>query len=136
MRPLGTNGIHHVALTVSDLDRSLDFYTRTLGFSVGRWLRGPDTPTRIVFLDIPGGGRLELFHHRAGATAAPPRTDNQTLGWNHLAFTVRDIDAEVARLKERGVSFSAEPRPKVPGAIRVAFLHDPDGNTLELFEEG
>ncbi len=131
---MGT-GIHHVALTVTDLDRALDFYTNVLGFRLGRWLRGPDGPTRIVFVDTPGGGRVELFHYTDGGTAAPPRTDNRTLGWNHLAFGVPDIDAAVAHLKAKGVRFTVEPGPKTPGGIRVAFFPDPDGNTLELFEE-
>ena len=127
--------MHHVALTVSDLERALDFYTNVLGFRCGRWLRGPDGPRRIVFVDLPGGGRIELFHRHEGTVAAPPRTDNRTLGWNHIAFAVADIDAEVARLKALGVRFSSEPAPRQPGEIRVAFFPDPDGNTLELFEE-
>ncbi len=130
-----STGIHHVALTVTDLDRALDFYTNVLGFRRGRWLRGPDGPSRIVFVETPGGGCIELFHRHEGAVAAPPRTDNRTLGWNPLAFAVSDIDAEVARLKALGVRFTAEPGPSRPGAIRVAFFPDPDGNTLELFQE-
>jgi glyoxylase I family protein len=128
-------GIHHVALTVTDLQRALAFYTGPMGFAAGRWLRGPGTPVEIVFVEVPGGGRIELFHHADGARGAPPRTDNRTLGWNHLAFGVEDIDAEVARLKGLGVPFRSEPGPRTGPGPRVAFFSDPDGNTLELFEE-
>ena len=126
--------IHHVALTVTDLDRAIAFYTQTLGFSLGRWLRGPGGDTQIVFVDTPGG-RVELFHYNEGAVVAPARTDNRTTGFNHLAFAVADIDAEVARLKAAGVAFTVEPAPRGTSPLRVAFFHDPDGNTLELFED-
>lgn len=128
-------GIHHVALTVTDLDRSLRFYTEVLGLRTGRWLRGPGGPSCIVFLEVPGGGRLELFHYADGTITAPARRDNHTTGWNHVAFGVVDIDAAVADLQAKGITFSVLPAPKGGAAVRVAFFADPDGNTLELFED-
>ena len=56
------------------------------------------------------------------------------LGPSHVAFTVEDVEATAARLKEAGVRFISEPVRSPEGCARVAFCYDPDGNAVELVE--
>jgi len=110
-------GIHHVGITVADLDASLGFYRDVLGFEVLTDRRGVDLPhirTLVGYpnavldvsrLSVPGGGQLELtaFVAPAGRSIPTEPADVPTL---HLAFGVTDIDAVVDRLQESGIEFS------------------------------
>ena len=57
-------------------------------------------------------------------------------GWNHLALQIDDVDAAFRHLSALGVPFQAEPAdyPEGEGIMRIAFLTDPDGNTIELLQ--
>ncbi|MGO9197833.1 MAG: VOC family protein [Acidimicrobiales bacterium] len=114
MRPVG---IHHVALTVTDLDEALGFYSGALGFT----LRAdrPDLPVDGAWLDA-GTGQLHLM------VAETPAGVGQ-----HFAVLVEDLDATVAELREHGLSPS-DPSPV--GRSRQAFVSDPSGNLVELHE--
>jgi catechol 2,3-dioxygenase-like lactoylglutathione lyase family enzyme len=57
--------------------------------------------------------------------------DDRQLGNRHLALYVADVDAEAARLREAGVTFTVEPQDAT-GNVRLAFFTDPDGTVLEL----
>jgi glyoxylase I family protein len=129
-------GVHHVALTVTDVDRSVPWYERVLGFStIGR--DDPcDTGLRKVFLRGPGFGiTLTLVQHPAsGGTLF----DERRPGLDHLTFSVPSTDSLrewTMRLTEHGVTFSpiAE-EPTAPGTAVIA-LRDPDGIQIVLWAE-
>jgi catechol 2,3-dioxygenase-like lactoylglutathione lyase family enzyme len=142
-------GAEHTSFTVSDLDRSLEFYVDWLGLEVihirpeikSRYFREivgfPDGVIRGAFLRIPGSEhRLELFEYlEPRGTPADVRTNNP--GSAHVAFFVEDVRAAYAELTARGVRFRSPPvdldeGPNV-GGVSVYML-DPDGITLELFQ--
>lgn len=115
--------IGQVALTVSDVDRSVAFYRDTLGlrflFSAG--------PT-LAFLDA-GGIRLMLS---TGEGEFKPGSSTV------LYFRVKDIDAEHAAIAARGATFVDAPHlvAKMPDhELWMCFLRDPDGSVLGLMEE-
>lgn len=150
-------GIDHINLVVTDLARSVKFYTEVLGFvktadvhMKGDWietiigLRGVEG--LVAFVELPGGGgpRIELLQYVAPAGVALPENSRaNTLGLRHIAFRVDDIAGMTARLKAAGVTLFSEPVRVPTGVVKFAagdktllYFLDPDGVILELAEYG
>ena len=115
----------HLGLRVTDLDRSLAFYT-ALGYAeIGRV---PEHPVRQP--DHAPASRRPVRQPRARARPARPVTDTSAV--NHLVVQTDDLDATIADLAARGVP--AEP-PTEPGpGLRTSWLTDPDGYRIELVQ--
>lgn len=114
MKPLA---VHHVSIAVTDVDKALDFYTRTLGMT--QRLDRPEALGAGAWLDV-GGQQLHLV------SSETPEPRGQ-----HFAVLVEDLDATTAELRAAGVTVS----DAIPiGAARQAFLNDPSGNAIELHE--
>jgi glyoxylase I family protein len=127
-------GVHHLGLTVTDVEGSARWYKTVLGFSeVGR-LGDASDERRKIFLRHDGlSVRLGLVEHRAQSGS---RFDETTPGLDHLSFAVADrsqLDEWCAHLDRHSVQHSpvAEAR-SIPGAL-VVVLRDPDDIQLELF---
>jgi catechol 2,3-dioxygenase-like lactoylglutathione lyase family enzyme len=122
-------GVSHVSLSVTDLDRSIAWYTDMLGFVV---VMPTDAPgLRRVLLAHPGSGLMvALSQHDGGSGDA---FDERRTGLDHLSLSVADRDELVAweqRLTEKGAAFS--PLNDVYyGSVIV--VRDPDNIQLELF---
>ncbi|WP_005036720.1 VOC family protein [Holophaga foetida] len=127
----GIAGFHHVAIRVSDFDRSLAFYTTVLGFPLARtWGEGEG---RGALLDAGSGNYLEVF---AGGT--PPLKPEAH--WFHLALRSRDCAGLLERVRAAGAPVTVEPKDIVipsapPLPARIAFFTGPDGESIELFQE-
>lgn len=116
MEPLA---IHHVAINVTDVPRSVAFYTELLGGT----LRA-DRPDFGM-----GGAWIDLGEQQVHLLEAPvPRNLGQ-----HFAIRVGDLDATVAELRSKGVDIAD---PVDSGTNRQTFLDDPSGNAIELHEVG
>ena len=116
MEPLA---IHHVAINVSDVHRSVAFYTEVLGGQVRS--DRPDFGIGGAWIDF-GGQQVHLLE------APVPRNLGQ-----HFAIRVGDLDAVVAELRSKGVAIAD---PVDSGMNRQTFLDDPSGNAIELHEVG
>jgi len=115
------------AYRVSDLARSLDFYT-DLGYLVlGRVAL--DDGGRLAILGFPGEevATLELVY-RPDASPVEPG------GFDHLAIQVDDLAETLATLTDRGLSPGAAELPGGPDGPRTAWLEDPDGYRIELVQ--
>jgi lactoylglutathione lyase len=125
----GIVGLAHVAIKVTDLDRSLDFYVNRLGFPEMMRLNNEDGSTWLVYLRITDDQYLEIFPG-AETERAPGWNAN---GMNHMCLAVEDIDAVVQRIEDAGIALLLPLKLAVDGN-RQAWIEDPDGNRIELME--
>jgi len=116
-------GLRQVALTVSDVARSVDFYRDAVGLKF-LFSAGPN----LAFLDI-GGVRLML---------SSPEGEFKPGLSSVLYFKVADIDAAYAEMMAHGVSFTDAPHfiaPMPDHDLWLCAFRDPDGNPMALMCE-
>ena len=118
--------IHHVAIIVSDYEKSKDFYVNKLGFAIVRENFRKERNDWKLDLRVGEGAdaiELEIF-----AEPNPPKRVNrpEACGLRHLAFRVEDVEATVAELEQMGIG--CEPiRLDSYTQKKMTFFFDPDG---------
>lgn len=121
-------GLLSAAFTVTDLDRSLAFYTKGLGLTAPARIENPKaTEAPLLF---PGGGpSLLLIRSKAAAPAdaAPPRI-------GRIILDVADLRGLAARLQAAGYALASPVVENPQHHVLVAVVKDPDGNELELVQ--
>ena len=122
--------ILHTCLNVVDMDRSIGFYTEQLGLKLTSRREVKQNNAEIAFLKDENDSAIELTHWRDKKTLT--EGDN----FDHIAFAVDDIAAEIERLRGRGVVIAMEPFSLQGSSTKIAFIKDPDGNWLELIQSG
>ncbi|ACD21698.1 VOC family protein [Clostridium botulinum] len=126
---MNLNTIHHVAIIVSDYEKSKDFYVNKLGFNIIRENYRPDRGDYKLDLKL-GDCELEIF----GMEDSPKRVSRpEACGLRHLAFKVECIEDIISELNEKGIE--TEPiRIDEFTNKKMTFFFDPDGLPLELHE--
>lgn len=136
---------HHHGLTVSDIDEAVEFYRDTLGFEEKHRTHNEgeqfstvvgieEAEAEMVFLEA-GGMYIELFEYvPPGRDLHQGKQSNDDIGAHHVAFAVEDLDSWYEDLSDE-VEFVNAPVEGGTGA-KVAYMYDPDGNVVELTEEG
>lgn len=127
-------GVHHLALTVTDVDRSVPWYERVLDLRETRRREDPDTGLRKVVLQAPGDAFSVVLLQHPDTERGP--FDERRTGLDHAAFTVptyAELRQWEQRLAEYGVEYSpAKQSRTLPGSAVVVF-RDPDGIQLEVW---
>jgi catechol 2,3-dioxygenase-like lactoylglutathione lyase family enzyme len=141
--------LHHVGITVKDLDASVRFYHDVLGLQFSNepspWFDAPELGPAV---GVPGAAlrqvslllgdtTLELLEYKSppSETSEPLRSNN--LGASHVAFLVEDIEAKKAELEAKGISFYSDVNVVDEGVLagwRWVYFEDPDRYPLELVE--
>ena len=144
----GIRFVHHVGISVAGLDRSLAFWEALLG-KTARWRGVLDAPylaritgypgvrIQAALVELPGGVLLELLQY-VQPTDTPNDSATARPGNVHVCLRVDDLDEQWRRAVELG----ARPVSQAPVDIttgpnagaRAAYLRDPDGVTIELFQ--
>lgn len=140
--------MYHTGFTVSDLDRSIEFYRDVLGMTLYRRQTGTaeylstitgfaGVKLEIALLKTPdGNGMLELLQY-VSHPAPPTERETNRPGNAHVCFKVADIHAACEELRQREVRLISPPAEITAGVHKGAYgvyLRDPDGFTVELFQ--
>ncbi len=142
--------IHHVGITVAQLDRSLVFYRDLLGMrvieltddeDVGAIVGLPGGRARIADLDAGNGQILELLEYLSATGDGDGRAHRPDLaGTCHISLQVDDLTAALARLASAGFPPVGAPAKLAGGGVwqdcTVVYLRDADGVFVELIEAG
>jgi lactoylglutathione lyase len=130
-----TNGqyrLAHTMIRVTDLKKSLDFYTRMLGMQILRSTDYPDgkfTNTFVGYGPEASYPAVELTHNWD-----QDQPYDMGGGWGHLAVEVPDVYETCQQLEKEGVKITRAPGPMKHGTRNIAFIEDPDGYKIELLE--
>lgn len=123
------SGLDHVAIVVSDMDRSIKFYTEVLGLSL------------ILDGRSSGGEKKSFLGTKSKAIVALSEDKTRSAdkagyveGVNHVAFSVVDAEKSSQVLKNKGVEF-IEIKMDDDGRPKAYHFLDPDGLELEIYTE-
>jgi methylmalonyl-CoA/ethylmalonyl-CoA epimerase len=114
--------INHIGIAVRSIDAQRPFYEDTLGAVLEGIEEVPDQKVRVGFFRI-GDVRLELLEPADPSSTIATFLEKRGEGLHHVAFSVGNIEARIAELKQAGIRMIDEvPRP---GAhhMRIAFVH-------------
>jgi len=122
--------IHHVAILTDDYQRSKEFYTAVLGFTILAETYREERRSYKLDLAINGLYQIELF-------SFPEFKERQSFpeakGLRHLAFAVDNIEEAVNELISKKVNVQAIRTDELTNK-RFCFFYDPNGQPLELYE--
>ena len=121
----------YVGIQVRDMDRSIRFYTASLGMRLGRRQRVPETGGEWAELRSPDSQQmLELNWYPEGSTffKGPYRNGDEL---DHIAFECDDVQAAYDELVGSGARSGLPPFRE--GNTTLAYVQDPDGVWIELY---
>jgi glyoxylase I family protein len=135
---MAVSQVHHLRLTVTDVQRSREFYTGLLGFEVVAESPPPGDPAAAETFKVLFGGvvmaRGSLVLGLRPMAPADDRFDPDRVGLDHLSFGVAsraDLEQAAALFDEHGVTHGVI-TPIETFGIEVLSFEDPDGMQLEL----
>ncbi|MGI5849690.1 MAG: VOC family protein [Christensenellales bacterium] len=126
-------GLAHIGVFVRDISRSIDFYTRVLGFEC------------YFEADVPDeGGIIKAAFLRCGTCEIelvqfPDSKERKDGVVDHISFAVSDLEAMMKCLERKGIAFETKEPAILPmlfdRGVRHIFFRGPDGEHLEISEK-
>ncbi len=139
--PIGLRRIDHVGVAVADLDEAIAFDGRVFGMRCVHVETNEEQGVREAMLSVgptPEGGCVQLLAPLTPESTIAKVLDRSGPGVQQVAYTVDDIDAACAALRERGVRLLYESPRRGTAGSRINFVHPKDagGVLVELVEPG
>lgn len=124
----------HTSIRTSNIDKSINFYTRLMGLKLLSRREIPQNDAEIAFLQDPGGkgARLELTFFRKQKNFVQAEYEERV--FDHIAFEIKDMEETLSVMRKSKVTISDEPYKLGPTGPVIAFIEDPDGTLIELIE--
>ena len=124
----------HTSVRTSNMEKSIDFYTRLLGLKLLNRHEIAQNNAEVAFLQDPEGkgAKLELTLYRNQKRFEQAEYEDRI--FDHLAFEIKDMQKTVSAMRKEGVEITDEPFRLGPRGSLIAFVEDPDGTLIELIE--
>ena len=127
---MNIHSIHHVAILTDDYEKSKNFYTEVLGFTVLSEVYRAERQSYKLDLAINGQYQIELFSFKDYKERA---SFPEAKGLRHLAFAVENLETAVQELVDKNVDVQGI-RTDEFTYKKFCFFFDPNGQPLELYE--
>jgi len=124
----------HTSIRTSNIDKSIDFYTRLMGLELLGRREIPQNNAEIAFLQDPEGkgSKLELTFYKKQKKFIQAEYEERV--FDHIAFEIEDMKKTISVLRKEKVTITDEPFKLGPTGPLIAFVEDPDGTLIELIE--
>jgi methylmalonyl-CoA/ethylmalonyl-CoA epimerase len=137
MEDIGLLRIDHVGIAVADLDAAIEFHERVFGMRcVHRETNAEQGVAEAMLAVGPEGGTLQLLAPLTPESTIARFLDRNGPGVQQVAYTVRDVAAAAAALRERGLRLLYDEPRRGTGGSKINFIHPKDagGVLVELVE--
>ena|SRR5437762_10974885 len=150
MRKFKVIAADHTGITVSNLERSLEFWQNVLGFEfshrahqtseMASEITGvPGAEIKLAVVKAPSGHKIELLEYLAPADRKKDVNLRPCdVGHVHVALTVENLDAILEKIAAAGWKAAGKPQTLTTGpnaGKRVVYVRDPDGTTIEFMQQ-
>ncbi len=124
----------HTSIRTSNIEKSIDFYTRLMGLKLLSRREIPQNNAEIAFLQDPEGkgSKLELTFYRDQKRFVQPEYEDRV--FDHLAFDIDNMEKTISTCRKEKVTIADEPFRLGSSGSLIAFIEDPDGTLIELIE--
>jgi methylmalonyl-CoA/ethylmalonyl-CoA epimerase len=127
--------IDHIAVVIQDVEAALAFWRDCLGIDYSHIEDIPAESSQVVFLPV-GDSEIELVKPTTEDSGLARYLEKRGPGMHHICLEVDDIEAMLAKLKEKGVQLITESPSIGMGGRKYAFIHPKSshGVLVELYE--
>jgi methylmalonyl-CoA/ethylmalonyl-CoA epimerase len=134
---MAVKSVSHIGIAVENIAETIGFYQNVLGLPVEGEEVVEEQKVKVAFLTV-GETRVELLEPTSDESPVKKFMEKKGPGVHHLAFSVDDIDVELARLKAAGVRLIDETPRRGAHGTRIAFIHPKESNgvLVELTQQG
>ena len=123
--------VHHIAISVKNLENSANFYKNAFGFNEVRQFTKPNWDGCAIILELDGL-QLELFHFQSSLDKKDDLSNLKIIGLKHIGIQVDNVREKFEELKNTGIDIDIP--KKGTTCAWYCFLRDPDGIPIELYE--